>query len=58
MKDGFVFCGEIVADDTDEIYVREKAGGNGEIRRSTANDAVNFSVRAFDGVECDGTYDK
>ena len=58
MEDGFVFRGKIVADNTDEIYMGEKTRGNGEIRCSAADDAVDLSVRAFDGVECDGTYDE
>jgi hypothetical protein len=49
---------EIVAYDTDEIYVGEEAGGYGEICGRAADDAINLSVGAFDRVKRYGTYDE
>src|SRR5262249_25580204 len=57
-KDGFVFFAEVVAHDANRIAVREEAGGPGEVRGGAADDAVHLAVWAFDGIECDGTYDE
>jgi hypothetical protein len=57
-EDGGVFGGEVVAYDADEIYVGEKAGGYGEVCGCAADDAIDLSVWAFDGVKCYGTYDE
>src|SRR5215831_1838902 len=57
-EDGFLFFGEVVTDDSDEIHMSEETGGNGEICGCAADDAVDLAVRAFDGVECYGTYDE
>src|ERR1700676_1279367 len=49
---------EIVADDSDQIDVREKAGGDGEVGGRTAQGAVYLSVRAFQSIECNTTDDE
>jgi hypothetical protein len=50
--------GEIVAYDADQIYMGEKTGGYGEVCGGAADDAIDLSVGAFDGVKCYGTYDQ
>src|SRR5262249_10535226 len=57
-EDGFVFFGEVVTGNADEIHVREEAGGYCEISCRAADNAVHLAVRAFNGVECYGTYDE
>ncbi len=41
---------EIVADDADEIHVREMAGSDGKISRRAAEGAIHFAARRFDRV--------
>jgi hypothetical protein len=57
-EDGLVLFRKVVAYDADKIHMSKEAGGYGEIGRGAADDAVDFAVRAFNGVECDGTYDE
>jgi hypothetical protein len=58
MKNGFILCGEIVANDSDQIHVSKETGGDREISRRATNDAIDLSIRAFNGVKCHGTYDE
>ena len=58
MEHGLVLGGEVFSNNSHKVHWREKAGGDGEIRCSATDNAVDFAVRAFDGIKCDGTYDK
>jgi hypothetical protein len=58
MKNGFILCGEVVANDSDQIHVSKETGGDREISRGATNDAIDLSIRAFNGVKCHGTYDE
>ena len=52
-----VFLREIVADDSNNRGLREKRGGKGDVGGGTAQHAIYFTVRGFNTVIRDGTYD-
>jgi hypothetical protein len=58
LENGSVCGREVVAYDAYQIYVGEKTGGYSEVCRGAADDAIDLSVGAFDGVKCYGTYDE
>ena len=58
MEDGLVFGGKIFADDGDEVDMSEEAGGYCEISGGSADNPINFAIRAFDGVKCDRAYNE
>ena len=51
LKDGGVPGGEVVADDSDEIHVREVTGRHGKIRGGAAQRAVHLAERRFHGIK-------
>jgi len=52
-----VFLGEILADDADEFYGREKTRRHRRMAAGTAEQPGIFRVRSFDGVQGGGTDD-
>ncbi len=53
-----MLVGEVLADDGDELHVREKRCGDGEVGRASADDFLRFTERGFDRVECDAADDE
>ena len=52
-----VFVGEIVAHHGDDFRLRKKAGGERDVGAGAAQHAIDFSVRGFDSIVCDGAND-
>src|SRR5205807_4651843 len=54
-----VLLREIVAHDTDELHIGEVLRGERNVSRRAAEHAIDFAVRSFNAVVCDGTnYDE
>ncbi len=49
---------EVVTHDPYQIYVRKETSRHGEIGSRAAKRAFHLSIGAFQGVECDGTYNE